>query len=91
MRPVEQKEENEIGVTTSSGVSRHRTKIVRVKLAGPKEIFLLSDALARYGSFPTVEQFLGERAREALAEYLRRAEDVVSRASDLSKTHTPNR
>ena len=76
----------QVNVTCSTGVNKRKTKILTVKLSGPKEMFFLTDALCRFGSFPSVEEFVADKVRSSLSEYLERAEEVVNKASELTKS-----
>ena len=81
----------EIGVVCSSGIARRKTRILRVLVSGPKEMFLIPDALSKYGTFPTVEEFLKEKLRSLVVDYIGRAEEVVMKASEISRPNKSHR
>ena len=83
---AEKVDSEQVNVTCSTGINRRKTKILTVKLSGPKEMFFLTDALSRFGSFPSVEEFVSDKVRSSLSEYLERAEEVVNKASELTKS-----
>ena len=82
---------DDIKVICSSGISRHKTKVLKLKLSAPKEMFSLTDALARHGNFQSVEDYLSKKVVSLLADYLGRAEEVAIRASELSKSAKNNK
>ncbi len=73
-------------VQCSSGLKAKRTKVIRIVLSAPKDLFSLTEALSRRGNYPHLEEFLARRARESLEEYLSQADEMVSRASSLAKS-----
>jgi hypothetical protein len=75
-----------IQVECSSGLRAKKTKMIRIVLCAPKDLFFLTEALSSRGSFPRLENFLEEHARESLKDYLTRAEEMVSRLSSLEKS-----
>jgi len=76
---------DQLKVTCTSGINRHKTKVLSVKLHAPKEMFLLTDALAQHGSFPSIEEYVSSRIKSSVGEYLERASEVVAKASELGR------
>ena len=74
-------------VSCRVGILRQKTKIVTIKLSAPKEIFIIPDALSKRGSFQSLEAYMEEKLQVLLSEYLKRAEEVLARASELTKTN----
>jgi hypothetical protein len=76
---------DQLTVKCTSGINRHKTKVLNVKLQAPKEMFLLTDALAQHGSFPSIEEYVSARLKSSVSEYLERASEVVAKASELGR------
>lgn len=76
----------EVNVSCRTGLLRQKIKVLTVRLTAPKEMFLLPDALSKHGTFPSVEDFVTGKVRSLVSEYLGRAEEVVAKASELSKS-----
>lgn len=72
---------NEITVSCTEGISRKKNKLITVKITAPKEAFMLSEALSRFGKVPSIEAFFTSSGRMLLADYLAKAEQVLSSAS----------
>ena len=78
-------------INCSSVIQKNRLKVVSLRVTAAKDLFLLTDALAKHGAFPTLEQFISGKVSSLLSEYLGRAEEVVSKAADLSKSGKQSR
>jgi len=73
-----------ITITCNSGILRNKTKFFDVRISGHKEKFLLTDALARHSNFPDLGAFIETKLRALTVEYLSRAAEIVSKASNLA-------
>ena len=87
----QQETPNRFEISCSSVVQKNRLKVVSLKVSAAKDIFLLTDALAKHGAFPTLEQFISGKVSSLLSEYLGRAEEVVSKAAEISKSGKQSR
>ena len=74
----------EIYVSTIQGALKQKTKVFTVKISAPKEMFILPEALSKYGTFPTVEEFVSTKIRTLVSEYVEKAEGIVARASEMN-------
>ena len=73
-------------VSATSGTLKNKTKVITVKISAPKEVFLLTDALSKHGSFPSEVSFLEGKVASLLFEYVSDAEKLVTKASELSRS-----
>ena len=75
----------EIEIGCTSGLLRNKTRLLTVQIKASKETFLLTDALSKHSAFPSIDSFLESNLRVLLEEYLKKAADVISRASERGR------
>ncbi len=83
--------DDEITITSTSGILRNKTRTFDFHVEAPKETFLLSDALSKHGAFPCVNSFIEAELRTLFKDYLRRARGIIAKASELSKPKQSNK
>jgi hypothetical protein len=82
---------SEFDINCTTTLQRNRVRVVSFKVSAPRELFLLTDALAKHGAFPTLEQYVSGKVSALIGEYLGRAEEVVAKAAELSKSGRQSR
>ncbi len=73
----------EIEIQSKSTLVQKKFRQVNLKLRAHKQIFEISDLLSRVGTFPKVEEFLEDKMKKAVLEYLDSATSVVEKASNV--------
>jgi hypothetical protein len=75
----------EIDIQVSVTTIQHKTRSVSIKLAAPLTLFTLTDALAQHGAVQSLQEFLSQRIRAEVSDYLARAQEVIAKAADRSR------
>jgi hypothetical protein len=78
-------------VQVTSTTVQHRTRSISIKLMAPLNMFTLTDALTQHGAVQSLEEFLIQRVRGEIVDYLAKAQEFIARAADKTRQKTPGK